>query len=218
MDVSTILFITELIGTVAFAVSGALIAIERGLDAFGVLFVGCITAVGGGILRDVILGEVPPAAFVNLYILLTAAVSSLAVFIVAYVFRSYYVGVRHKIEVVNNIFDAVGLAAFAVMGTENAIAAGFGDNIVFCAALGTVTCIGGGMLRDMMTNATPYVLKKHIYALASIAGCVLYFALSAAEVHPFFSTVGAMTLVFTIRMLATAFRWSLPRVFSEKKD
>ncbi len=217
MDVSTILFITELIGTVAFAVSGALVAIDRSLDFFGVVFIGCITAVGGGILRDVILGQVPPRAFLNLYILLIAAVASTVVFVVAYLFRSRYIEYRQKIEIINNVFDAIGLAAFAVMGTENAINAGFIDNAVFCISLGTVTCIGGGMLRDMMTNATPYVLKKHIYALAAIAGSWLYLVLSRTEANHLAATVGAMAVVFVIRMLATYFRWSLPRVFAEKK-
>lgn len=213
-----IIFITEVLGTVAFSVSGTLVAIDHGLDVFGVILIGCVTAVGGGIMRDIMLGTVPPSAFVNPYPMLVAALASAAVFVVAYALRDRYTGLRARIDVVNNVFDAIGLAAFAVMGTESAIAAGYGDNALFCVSLGTVTCIGGGMLRDVMTNSTPYVLKKRIYALASIAGSLLYLVLSRAELHPSLPTLAAMVLVFTIRMLATVFRWSLPKITSAPAD
>lgn len=214
MDSATaiIIFITEVIGTVAFSVSGTIVAIDHGLDVFGVIFIGCITAVGGGIMRDIMLGAVPPVAFVNPYPMLIAAIASLVVFVVAYTLRGRYTALRARIDVINNIFDAIGLAAFAVMGTENAIAAGYGENVLFCVSLGTVTCIGGGMLRDVMTNSTPYVLKKRIYALASIAGCLFYLLLSRMDLHPSVPTLSAMILVFAIRMLATVFRWSLPKI------
>lgn len=214
MDNATalIILITEVLGTVAFAVSGALVAIDHGLDVFGVIFIGCITAVGGGIMRDIMLGAVPPAAFVNPYPMLIAAIASAAVFVVAYAFRGRYTRLRARVDVINNVFDAIGLAAFAVMGTESAVAAGYGDNVLFCVSLGTVTCIGGGMLRDVMTNSTPYVLKKRIYALASIAGCLFYLVLSGLDLHPSVPTFAAMILVFAIRMLATVFKWSLPKI------
>lgn len=217
MDITgTILLITEIIGTIAFAVSGALVAIDRGLDAFGVIFIGCTTAVGGGIFRDIILGRIPPAIFTNLRILIIAALSSLLVFVMAYIFRNRYLSVRGKIDVINNIFDAIGLSVFAVMGTESGISAGYGDNGVFCVALGMFTCIGGGILRDMMTNSTPYVFKKHIYALASIAGSALYYIATVNGISVPVASLVSMVLVFSIRMLATVFRWSLPKVFHAK--
>ncbi len=211
-----IILVTEVLGTVAFAVSGALVAIDRGLDVFGVIVIGCITAVGGGIMRDIMLGTVPPAAFVNLYPVFIAAIASLAVFVVAYALRDKYAELRVKIDVINNIFDALGLAAFAVMGTECAISAGYGYNALFCVSLGTVTCIGGGILRDVMTNSTPYVLKKRVYALAAIAGSLVYLYLSRTELHPSVPTLVALVIVFGIRMLATVFRWSLPKVATEQ--
>ncbi len=220
MDNATaiIIFVTEILGTVAFSVSGTLIAIDRGLDAFGVLVIGCITAVGGGIIRDIMLGAVPPTAFVNPYSLVIAAVTSVIVFVISYMLRDEYARLRAKIEVINNIFDALGLAAFAVIGTESALLAGYGDNALFCVSLGTLTCIGGGILRDVMTNSTPYVLKKRIYALAAIAGCLSYLYLSRTELHPSIPTLAALVLVFAIRMLATVFRWSLPKIVQNKKD
>ena len=103
-----ILLILEIVGTVAFAVSGAFVAVKAKLDLFGVLFIGCITAVGGGITRDILIGQTPPAIFSNLYILLVAAVASIIVFIIAYVYREKFHEVREKVEHVNNFFDAIG--------------------------------------------------------------------------------------------------------------
>ncbi len=217
MDItSLIMLITEYLGIVAFAISGALVAIDRELDPFGVVIIGCTTAVGGGILRDITLGRVPPSIFMNLPALLTAALTSLFVFILAYIFRNKYLAVKGRVEVVNNIFDALGLSAFAVMGTEVTISAGYGENAVFCVTLGVLTCIGGGIMRDVMTMAKPYVFIKHIYALAALAGSLLYYISVKNDIPVSFATLISMAVVFTIRMLATVFRWSLPRVFSTK--
>ncbi len=209
-----VLLITELIGTVAFSVSGSLTAIDRGLDAFGVLFIGCITATGGGILRDLLIGHVPPAIFSSLFVLGSAALTSFAVFVIAYCKRRTYHTLRDHIEAVNSIFDAVGLAAFSVMGTEGAIASGHGENVVLSVCIGMLTGVGGGILRDILTDSTPYVLKKHIYALASIAGSLIYYFGSRAGggVGTAPVTFAAMAAVIAIRLLAAHFRWSLPRV------
>ncbi len=194
-----VLIITELVGTVAFSVSGALTAIDRGLDAFGVLFIGCITATGGGILRDVLIGQTPPAIFLNLYVLGAAALTSMIVFVIAYCKRKTYHTVRDHIEAVNSIFDAVGLAAY-------------GENAVLSVCIGMLTGVGGGILRDIMTDATPYVFRKHIYALASIAGSVIYYIGTRFGVGTAISTFTAMAAVVAIRLLAAHFRWSLPRI------
>ena len=207
-----VLLITELIGTVAFAVSGALAAIDRDLDAFGVLFIGCITATGGGVLRDVMIGHTPPLIFSNLYVLGAAALTSLIVFVIAYRQRHKYHDLRDHLEAVNNVFDAVGLAAFSVMGTEVAIASGHGGNVVLSVCIGMLTGVGGGILRDMMTNSTPYVFKKHIYALASISGSIIYYVMARLGTGAAYATFAAMAVVIAIRLLATHFRWSLPRV------
>ena len=108
------LLVLEIIGTVAFAVSGAFVAIKAKLDVFGVLFIGCITAVGGGITRDILIGRTPPAIFSNLYILLIAALSSAAVFLIARIMHKKFVYAYEKTEPIQNVFDAFGLAAFSV--------------------------------------------------------------------------------------------------------
>ncbi len=207
-----VLMITELIGTTAFSVSGALTAIDRGLDAFGVLFIGCITSTGGGILRDLLIGRTPPAIFSNLYVLASAALTSIIVFVIAYLKRKTYHTLRDHIEAVNSIFDAIGLAAFSVMGTEGAISAGHGENVVLSVCIGMLTGVGGGILRDILTDSTPYVFRKHIYALASIAGSVIYYFGARAGFGTAPVTFAAMAAVIAIRLLAAHFRWSLPRV------
>lgn len=200
----------EIIGTIAFSVSGALTAIDRGLDLFGVLFISCITAVGGGMMRDLIIGRFPPAIFNNMPLLGIALAASLLVFFTAYFFRNNYHHLHDRIDVINNVFDAIGLAEFAVSGSQIVLNTAHGDNLVLVIFLGMLTGVGGGILRDVMTNQTPYVFKKHIYALAAIFGSTLYVLLVKYGVSQFISNVASVVLVFTIRMLATKYRWRLP--------
>ena len=207
-----LLFIMELLGTIAFAVSGALIAVKSGLDLFGVTFLGCITAVGGGILRDIILGQCPPAIFFNPFVLMIAALTSVAVFVIAYKNRQHFESLREKIERINNIFDAVGLAAFSVTGTEIACAAGYSNNMLLVVVMGMTTGVGGGIFRDVLVARSPYVLKKHIYALASLLGSLLYYIIRECTQSLMSGTVVAMLVVVSIRMFATKYRWKLPRM------
>lgn len=207
-----LLLILEIIGTVAFAISGAFVAIHNNLDVFGVIFIGCVTAVGGGVMRDVLIGVTPPLIFSNLYVLLVAAVTALIVFVIAYMARRKFTFIQEKVERINNIFDALGLAAFSVMGTEIAFINGLSDNVVLSIMLGMLTGVGGGLLRDILTSTTPYIFKKHVYALAAISGALLYYALRLCAYSAVVPSVFGMFLVFAIRMLATKYRWSLPKV------
>ena len=213
-----IIKITELIGTIAFALSGALVAISSGLDIFGVAFLSCITAFGGGVLRDIILGIYPPAIFSQLSIFLLAVTVAILTFIVAYIFRKRFVLLKTKFEYINNIFDAIGLAAFVVIGCETACVHGFlnsGFVVVFC---GMITGVGGGIFRDVLIDTTPYVFKKHIYAIAAIfGGCVYYVLRKYLQNIPAASLV-AMIIIFAIRMLATKYRWSLPKIKIESEE
>ena len=202
----------EILGTVAFAVSGALIAESCSLDLFGVIFTGCITACGGGIIRDVLSGKIPPAVFENTYIIFIAAASAIAVFIVAYINRHHFDTLRERLEKINNIFDAIGLSVFSVVGTEAVYLAGFGDNKLFCILMGMITGVGGGILRDVLTMRTPYVLKKHIYALASLLGSGLYFVLRIHLENTVIAATISMFSIFAVRMLATIYLWQLPKI------
>ncbi len=215
---SEIIKILEIIGTVAFAISGALVAIGANLDIFGVIFVGCITAVGGGIVRDLLLGITPPMIFSAYHIFLLALITAVTVFIIAYINKAKFNTFRTKIEHINNIFDAIGLAAFSVTGAEVGFTHGFSDNALIIIVLGMTTGIGGGIFRDILTDTTPYVFKKHIYALASIFGSAIYFALRHFITDIQTSSTIAMLSVVTIRLLATKYCWNLPRVNIENDE
>lgn len=213
-DPDTLFFLTELVGTIAFSISGAMLAIERGLDLFGVLFLGAITAIGGGIVRDLLLGQIPPQAFLNYVYLLLAVASALLVFVVSYVQNKRGQPLGFINSTVLNVLDAAGLGIFSVIGVQNTIRAGFGDNAFFCIFLGMTTGVGGGMLRDVLSRETPAVLRRDIYAIASILGAMCFYYLET------YSETGAIVvsvvLVVVLRVLASYFRWTLPRVGPKK--
>jgi len=210
--------IFEIIGTIAFAVSGALIALSCSLDLFGVIFTGCITACGGGILRDILLGKVPPAVFDNTYVIVIAAITAVAVFVVAYINRHHFNSLREKLEKINNVFDALGLSVFSIVGTEVACAGGYSDKALFCILMGMITGVGGGIFRDVLVDKTPYVLKKHIYAVASLVGSGVYFVLRMLLTGHILAATVAMTVVFMVRMLATFYLWKLPKVHFDEES
>ena len=215
-----ILLVLEIIGTVAFAVSGAFAAIKAKLDIFGVLFIGCITAVGGGITRDLLIGDTPPKIFDNLHILAIAATSALVVFAAAYLSRKQFLVTYEHFEPIQNVFDAFGLAAFSVTGTEIAFTSGLAENPVLAILLGVLTGVGGGVFRDVLTSTTPYIFKKHVYALASIGGASVYYVMrSFVETKtPLVPSLVAMVLVVAVRLLAAKYRWSLPKVKLEEEE
>ena len=206
----------EFVGTVAFAVSGSLVAIDANLDLFGVIFVACITAVGGGILRDMLLGIHPPFIFVNYHLCMVAIFVAAIVFVIAYFKRKKFQKFRMKIESINNIFDAFGLAAFTVTGAGVAFSQGNGVNGFIVVAVGMITGVGGGIFRDIITNTTPYVFKKHIYAIASILGAVLYYICRCANLAEGWTAALPVCLVVAIRLLATKYRWGLPKIHIEE--
>ena len=213
----SVFYVLEIVGTIAFAISGAMVAIERRLDLFGVLFLGVITAVGGGMIRDILIGSFPPAMFINMeYVLISCGVS-IAVFFVAYFASDTYFNKAHLIDTFNNIFDAIGLGAFSVTGTRIGISAGFSDNAFMCIFLGMLTGIGGGLLRDMMSISIPFVLRKRIYAVAAIAGACLYYLLYYFKAADTIAIFSAVSLTCIIRILATKYEWNLPVAEPDRK-
>lgn len=209
-----ILKILEVVGTVSFAVSGTFVAIKAKFDAFGVIVVGCTVAVGGGIIRDVISGKFPPLIFSNLGILAVAAVASIAVFIIAYLNNDKFTFLDEKTEIINNYFDALGLATFTVMGVEFANVYSFFQNPFFSITLGVITGVGGGLLRDIFTENTPYIFKKHIYAVAAVFGALIYYLLRRFFFthNTVIPTVIGIAVIVSLRVCATIFCWSLPKV------
>ena len=159
---NSIVFIAEIVGTVAFASSGAMLGIRKNLDLFGVIVLGLCVAVGGGILRDIILGLVPPGAFRDPSYSLVALGTSILLFFVVYVkqeiLNSRYLVIYEKVM---NYCDAVGLGIFTVVGVYNAYCLGYRQKF-FLVFLGMLTGIGGGVIRDVLAETMPFILHKHI--------------------------------------------------------
>ena len=210
-DFNAIFQFCEALGTVAFAVSGAMVAIDKGTDIFGVLLMAVFTALGGGTLRDVLIGHFPPRMFTNFHYVLLACICALAVFIIARIFKERYIERERLIEQVNNVFDAIGLGIFAVSGARIGMEAGFADNIFLTTFLGTTTAIGGGMLRDVLLQEMPFVLKKRVYAVAAIVGALGYALLMRMGVNGVMAYALGMMATIAVRILATVFRWNLPK-------
>ena len=207
----TLFFIAEIIGTIAFALSGTMVGLKYKLDIFGVLLLAVTTALGGGMIRDLLIGRIPPVMFRDYRYLLTAVGVSLTVFLVARFARKRYAQFEEKLSFFNNIFDSIGLGAFVVVGIQAGIGAGYGDNGFFLAFLGVLTCIGGGILRDLFVARMPGVLHKHVYALPCILGACLYLLLTRMQVNDLISIPVVMAFVFVFRMLAAKYHWNLPK-------
>ena len=206
----SLLFFVEAVGTIAFASSGAMVAIKKQLDLLGVIVLGVTTAVGGGMLRDIIIGNVPPNLFKDPVYVLLAFITVMILFVI--VRRNQMILASRSIEMyekVMNIFDAVGLGAFTVVGIDTAALAGYGRYLFLIIFLGVITGVGGGLLRDIMAGETPYILRKHVYASASITGAVLYAYLQDYMNNDAAMLIGAGSVIL-IRILATRYCWNLP--------
>lgn len=205
-----VMFVLELIGAAAFAVSGAMVAIEKKADIFGVLFLAVTTALGGGVIRDVLIGRILPVMFVSYWYLLISVVAALAVFIDAYLRSEKYKLHLDKLDAVNNVFDAIGLAVFTVSGMNAAMPVS--DNVILVLFVGMCTGVGGGMLRDVMTNTMPKVLRKRVYAVASLIGGGLYYVMHVLDINQLLSVGCGMLVIFALRLFATIYKWNLPSV------
>ena len=213
MDCQNIItFFMEMAGTVAFAASGAMVGVERNMDIFGVSVLGVVTAVGGGMIRDIVLGIIPPNVFTNPVYALVATITSCLVFLVFYWKRQLLEGhMRLTYDRVMLVMDSIGLGIFTVVGVNTGIRSGYMDNVFLLVFLGTITGVGGGLLRDMMAGVPPYIFVKHIYACASIVGAVV-----CVYMNRFVGNVEAMMVacfvIILIRYLAAHYRWNLPRL------
>ncbi len=193
-------FVLQIIGTVAFAVSGALEAIEKKMDIFGVAVLGMTTAVGGGIIRDIITGSLPPVVFTQpVYVFVSLAVGLI-------VFLPPVRRFLKKTDVVLLVMDSIGLGIFTVVGAKAGMATGNAFLAVFVAV---VTGVGGGVMRDLFAGIKPQIFVKHFYACASIIGAVLCVALLRFGENV--AMVSGAALIALLRILAARFRWSLPK-------
>ena len=211
MGTISVFFIVEIIGTVAFACSGAMVAIKKNLDLLGIIVLGVTTAVGGGMIRDILIGIHPPALFTNPVYVMAAFVAVLCLFLIIKCRRITIEALSSLwYERVMNILDAVGLGAFTVVGIDTAITAGFGEYNFLMIFLGVITGVGGGVLRDIMAGETPAVLRRHVYACASLAGAVSYVLLQRV-LESEWDLILSASLVVVIRVLARHYKWNLPR-------
>ncbi len=193
--------IFELIGTVAFAISGANLAIEKKMDILGVAILGLTTAVGGGVIRDVLLGITPPIAFKEPYYALTALLVSIIVFIPK--IRKF---VQNKDNLILLTMDTIGLAVFTVIGTKTGMQSG---NRFLAIFVGVATGVAGGVLRDLFAGEKPYIFVRHFYACASIIGATLTVIIWGYN-QTIALIAGGLT-VAVLRFLAARYKWSLPK-------
>lgn len=200
----TYILIMELIGTVAFAISGAVQAIKVKMDIFGVAVLGLVTAVGGGIIRDVVIGQIPPAVFQNPVYAIVALLTAVAVFFIAP--RAHYVKWSEKLLY---IADSIGLAVFTAVGVDCAYALGH-KGLTLWMFVGVITGVGGGVLRDVFCGEIPYIFRKHIYATASLVGVLIIYVLAKYTDFLFASVIGAAAIII-VRMLAMLFHLNLPK-------
>lgn len=196
-----LLYSLDLLGTAAFAASGALAGIRRDMDLFGVLVLGLVTATGGGTLRDLLLGDTPPFIFKDETYLYLSIFVSLTVFL----FHRRMEFLQHPLL----YFDAVGLGTFVVIGTGKAL--DFRMGFIGSVMMGVMTATAGGMMRDMLSTQVPLVLQKEVYASACLAGGSLLYLLHLTPLPRNWAFMIAALTVIVLRLLAIYYNWSLPR-------
>ena len=221
MDV--LIEILNIIGVISFAAAGAMIAIDKEADIFGVMFLSIVTCFGGGMLRDAMISNGLPRFFNLLWPdVIICLATSLGVFVAARVLKNKYVKNEETVNSINNILDAVGLGIFASGGTEICISLGF--DAFTAVIMGMLSAVGGGMLRDIILRDIPIILRKRIYAVAALGGSAVYFVTSTlmknSSSREVVSTLLCLAFIFVVRMCATYFKWKLPKAinFSEIEE
>jgi uncharacterized membrane protein YeiH len=198
---NTLQVVLDLAGIFVFALSGALVGIRKDLDVVGVLVLAGVAGLGGGMIRDVLIGAVPPASLTDWRYLLVPALSG----VVALRFHPSLGRIERHI----NVLDALGLGLFCVTGSAKAMLYGLGP--VPAALLGMLTGIGGGVLRDLLAGRTPLVLKQEVYALPALAGATVVAVTWELGLYRSWLAIAAAALCITIRLLAIWRKWDAPR-------
>lgn len=200
MEITTT-YAIEILGTVAFAISGSFAAMQRRLDPFGVLIIAFVTSIGGGTVRDLLLGDTPVAWMRDVnYCLLILVTSLLTIF-----FKTHI----KKFKITLFLFDSLGLGLFTLVGVQKGIVFGLSPGI--CVALGTITGCFGGIIRDTLLNTIPLIFRKEIYATACIFGGILYFALVRFNLEADLAKVIVIAFIFTLRVIVVRYKLALPK-------
>lgn len=218
-----VLDIINIVGIISFAAAGAMIAIDKEADLFGVIFLSLITCFGGGMLRDMLAGQavgrVVPVFFTDLKMeIIVCVFTAFVVFLIAFVLKDKYVREEATVEKINNVLDALGLGVFASVGTGAYIALGPFVAII----MGLISSVGGSIIRDVILRDIPFVLRKRVYAVACIIGSGVYYLIVAVFMKGMVSadivgTIACMAVIFAIRMCATVFRWNMPKAIDFSK-
>ncbi|WP_299334067.1 trimeric intracellular cation channel family protein [uncultured Psychroserpens sp.] len=199
--------VVDILGTIAFAISGVLVALDKRMDAFGVVIIAFVTAVGGGTLRDVMVGIHPVSWMTNMtYVYVILGAAFFAVLLrkqINYLRRSLF------------LFDTIGIGLYTVVGIETGIVAGL--HPIICIALGTMTACFGGVIRDILCNEIPVIFRKEIYATPCILGGFSYFLLREFVADTNFIFVIAGLIVIIVRLLAVRFKISLPSLYGAEE-
>ena len=215
MDTELFILITDIIGTVAFAVSGAMAGIRKKMDIFGVNILALLTATGGGIIRDLITGSTPPAAFKNPFFVIIAAIAANITFIFVYWKHKSKKDFSEKTKSVYDKlffwFDTVGLAAFTADGVHTGLLGAHADNAFLVIFLGVVTGVGGGVLRDVLSLEMPVIFVKHIYACASIISAAAVYIVHAVTGSAEIAMLTGFFFICIIRYCAAHYGWNLPK-------
>lgn len=207
MDTS-FLYIIDILGTISFAVSGAFLAMEKKLDAFGVLVLSFVTAIGGGTIRDILIGNLPVGWMINETITIVIFASAITT-----MFFGRYL--RHFTTTLF-MFDALGLGLFTITGLQMGIAKQLSPGI--CIALGTITACFGGVIRDVLLNHVPLIFRKEIYATACIAGGLIYFLCIRLGINAEMATILCILLIFAIRVIVVRYKISLPQFYRQQES
>lgn len=197
----SVLYILDLIGTAAFAISGALAGVRKDMDLYGICVLSLVTAVGGGTIRDVLVGRIPPFIFIDYNYIGISLLSALFVF---FFYRKVEKGMKTLL-----IMDAMGLGVFTVIGVK----VGLDYQIGFIGSIfmGVMTGTFGGMIRDILRGEIPLVLKKEVYASASFIGGVIFYILNNTAILDFVNMFLSIAVVFALRVIAIFKNWNLPK-------
>lgn len=196
-------FIIDILGTIAFAISGVVVAMEKKLDLFGVFIIAFVTAIGGGTLRDILIGNTP-VVWMRDY-------TYMLVVFVAVVFAIFFINQLKYLRKTLFLFDTIGIGLFTMVGVEKGLSAELLP--IMCIALGTMTACFGGVIRDILCNEIPVIFRKEIYATACILGAGSYFLFRKLPFDPAYAYVAAILVTISIRLLAVRFRIALPNIY-----